>query len=139
MIPFFCYHTAIPESWKADYKSWEQNKYAPILSQKATILFMDNYAPEESQRSDPLLSPALWKTGHSGLPPSVFQIAGQDPLRDEALIFERELREQEGTKTKVELYPGQPHGFWSVAPTMKASAKFVQDSVKSIGWLLEQK
>ena len=62
-----------------------------------------------------------------------------DPLRDEALIYERILREEEGIKTKLDVYPGQPHGFWSLAPRMQASKKFVIDSVKGVEWLLHQK
>lgn len=85
-----------------------------------------------------MFSPLLWKTGHSNLPPAYFQICGQDPLRDEALIYERLMREEEGIKTKVQMYPGQPHGFHSVVPTMSASQKFVQDSVEGVRWLLEQ-
>jgi acetyl esterase/lipase len=139
MIPFYCYHKAIPESYKADYKSWEQNSHAPILTEKATMLFMDNYCPDEEKRGDPMLSVSLWPTGHAGLPPSYFQICGQDPLRDEALIVEREMREKEGIKTKVDVYPGLPHGFWSIMPTLKASQKFVADSVEGVRWLLEQK
>ncbi len=139
MIPFYVAHQFIPESWKADYNSWEQNKYAPILSQKACNLFIDNYFPDASKRNDPLMSPALWPTGFAGLPPAVFQVCGQDPLRDEALIVEREMREKHGIKTKMLVYPGQPHGFWSVLPTMDASKKFVEDSVDGVKWLLEQK
>jgi hypothetical protein len=37
------------------------------------------------------------------------------------------------------VYPGQPHGFWSVLPMMEASKKFVNDSVDGVKWLLEQK
>ncbi|KAK5170911.1 uncharacterized protein LTR77_004055 [Saxophila tyrrhenica] len=139
MIPFYVSHQYIPESWKPDYNSWEQNRNAPILSQKACNLFIDNYLPDVSKRNDPLMSPALWPTGLKGLPPAVFQVCGQDPLRDEALIVEREMREQHGIKTKMLVYPGQPHGFWSVLPTMDASKKFVEDSVGGVQWLLEQK
>jgi acetyl esterase/lipase len=85
------------------------------------------------------MSPALWPGGHAGLPPAVFQICGQDPLRDEALIMERIMREEHKIKTKVYMYPGLPHGFWSVLPTMKASEKFVSESVDGVQWLLEQK
>ena len=139
MIPAYIYHKFVPEKYKADYKSWEQNEYAPILSQKAANLFMDNYIPDEEERKNPLYSVLLWETGHHDLPASYFQICGQDPLRDEGLIFERLMREEEGIKTKVDVYPGQPHGFHSVIPTMKASEKFVQDSVNGVRWLLEQK
>ena len=139
MIPFYVAHQFIPESWKSEYKSWEQNKDAPILSQRACNLFVDNYLPDESKRGDPLFSVALWPTGLAGLPPAVFQICGQDPLRDEAFLIEREMREKHGIKTKTLVYPGQPHGFFSVMPTLDASKKFVEDSVDGVKWLLEQK
>jgi acetyl esterase/lipase len=139
IIPAYCYHKFFPEQYKDDYKSFEQNKNAPILSRKALCLFRDTYIPDEEQRKDSLFSPLLWPTGHSDLPPSFFQICGQDPLRDEALIFERIMREDEHIKTKVELYPGQPHGFHSVFPSMKASEKFVKDTLDGVKWLLEQK
>lgn len=138
MIPALCYHAYFPEQYKADYKSWEQNKNAPILSEKACMLFMDNYSSSEEEKKDPLFSPFLFPTGKKGLPRTYFQICGMDPLRDEALIFERILREEEDIKTKVDVYPGQPHGFWSIVPQMKASQKFVDDSVKGVEWLLQQ-
>jgi acetyl esterase/lipase len=99
---------------------------------------MDNYCPDVEKRKDPLISVGLWPTGLTGLPPSYFQICGQDPLRDEALIVERAMREKEGIKTKVEVYPGLPHGFHSVVPTLKASEKFVNDTVEGVRWLLKQ-
>lgn len=139
MIPALCYSAFIPEQHRKDYKSWEQNKNAPILSVKACLLFMNNYLPDEDKRKDPLMSPWLFPSGQKGLPPSYFQVCGMDPLRDEALIFERILREEQGIKTKVDVYPGQPHGFWSIVPQMKASQKFVDDSVKGAEWLLQQK
>ena len=139
MVPAYCYHKNVPEKYQPDAKSWEQNANAPILTHKATYLFLDNYIPNESDRKDPLFSPMLWPTGHAGLPPSYFQICGQDPLRDEALIFERIMREEEGIRTKVDVYPGLPHGYWSIMPTLKWSEKFVADSVEGVRWLLEQK
>lgn len=48
------------------------------------------------------------------------------------------MREEEGIKTKVDMYPGMPHGFWSIAPQLKVSQKFVEDSVKGVEWLLKQ-
>ena len=61
-----------------------------------------------------------------------------DPLRDEALIYEQILREDYGVKTKVDLYPGLPHGFWSFFPKANFSKKLQEDNVKGISWLLEQ-
>ncbi|SMR43807.1 unnamed protein product [Zymoseptoria tritici ST99CH_3D1] len=138
MIPAVVAAGHVPEEFAADYKSYGELPNAAILSHKAMDLFADNYCPVE-KRSDPIFSPLLWPTGHGGLPPQYFQICGGDPLRDEALIYERLLREKEGTATKVDMYPGQPHGFWSVFPQMKASQKFIGDSVKGVEWLLQQK
>lgn len=139
MIPALVYGDFFPDKYRHEYKSFEQNKDAPILSQKACDLFIDNYIPNRADRKDPKFSPWLIATGQKNLPPSYFQICGMDPLRDEALIFERVLREEEGIKTKLDVYPGLPHGFWSIAPRMKASQKFVDDSVKGVEWLLQQK
>lgn len=138
MIPAVCYHAAMPDKFQKDFYSWDQNKNAAILSEKACELFIDNYVPEHKDRKNELFSPLLWKAGHDNLPPQVFQICGMDPLRDEALIYERLLREEKGTKTKVLMYPGLPHGFWSIVPTLEASKKFVDDSVASVQWLLQQ-
>jgi len=87
-----------------------RNKKAPILSREAINLFLDNYIPDDEDRKNQLYSSLLWKSGHADLPPSCFQICGQDPLRDEALIFEKILREEHAIPTKVYVYPGQPHG-----------------------------
>ncbi|KAF2766988.1 hypothetical protein EJ03DRAFT_329537 [Teratosphaeria nubilosa] len=138
MIPALVSPGHVPEKYKNDYNSWEQNKDAPILTHTACALFLDTYI-DPQDRASPLFSPLLFPTRHAGLPPSYFQICGKDPLRDEALIFERVLREDEGIATKVDVYPGMPHGFWSVAPELEASRKFVDDSVKGWEWLLRQR
>lgn len=139
MIPATCNPIAFPEKYLEDRKSWDQLEFAPILSRKACDLFMDNYIPEPKVRADPKMSVLLWPSGHKDLPPQYFEICGSDPLRDEALIYERVLRDECGVKTKVDVYPGLPHGFWQLFPQMKGSEGFVADSMAGVKWLLEQK
>lgn len=139
MIPTFCHYDKTPEKYRAENKGWEQNKDAPILSRKATTLFMDNYMNSDEDKGDPLFSPLLWPSGHTGHPPATFQVCGADPLRDEAMIFERLLREDHGVKTKLYMYSGLPHGFWSVVPLLPSSKNFVAESVEAVQWLLQQK
>nr|POE62287.1 ab hydrolase superfamily protein b1a11.02 [Quercus suber] len=137
MIPLLVHHSAVPKKYRAEYQSYEQNKNAPILSGKAIELFSSNYISLDKV-GDPFFSPLLFPTGHGSLPPAYFQVCGQDPLRDEALIYERILREDEGIETKVDVYPGLPHGFWAMMPKMEASKKFVADSLEGWKWLLKR-
>ncbi|KAI3392062.1 hypothetical protein diail_6291 [Diaporthe ilicicola] len=90
--------------------------------------------------NNPLFVPFLYRNkpgGHRGLPPAYFQVCGLDPLRDEALIYERVLSEEAGIDTKLDVYPGLGHYFWTNFPLLGASRQFVEDTVKGVQWLLE--
>jgi acetyl esterase/lipase len=78
------------------------------------------YKPDASS---PLRSPLIFPS-HEGLPPAFFQICGADPLRDEGLIYEQVLREDFGIKTRLDIFPGLPHGFWSWFPQAEFSKDF---------------
>ncbi|KAJ7805118.1 Alpha/Beta hydrolase protein [Mycena olivaceomarginata] len=88
--------------------SYKKNEDAPILSQALMDVFYDCLA---GPPADPELSPLL--ADHNGLPPTHLRICGLDPLRDEGLLYERLLREQ-GILTRLDIYPGVPHGFSSM-------------------------
>ncbi|KAI1459952.1 putative lipase/esterase [Annulohypoxylon moriforme] len=92
--------------------------------------------------TDPRITPFLYggmENGHRGLPPAYFQVCGIDPLRDEGLIYERVLREEAGVKTRLDLYKGFGHYFWTNWPQLQRSRELVEDTVKGVKWLLEQK
>ena len=54
--------------------------------------------PPSDLRMSPLLA-----SSQAGLPPAFLQVMGNDPLRDEGLLYERLLREA-GVKTKFLKY-----------------------------------
>ena len=59
-----------------------------------------------------------------------------DPLRDEAVLYQRMLQEHR-VSTKFDQYPGYGHMFWTNYPELKASDEFVADTLKEIKWLIE--
>jgi acetyl esterase/lipase len=61
-----------------------------------------------------------------------------DPLRDEGLIYEQMLREETDVPTKLDVYPGLPHGFWSFLPNASFTRKQQKDSINGFRWLLKQ-
>lgn len=134
VVPALLPASKVPEKYRPYYLSYEQNKTAPVLPVAAIDMFMNGYQPDEDD--------AVWYVpfnhpkGHKDLPPALFQIDGLDPLRDEAIIYERVLREENGIKTKSYIYPGLPHGHWGFFPFLKGSEKFRQEQVDGMGWLL---
>ncbi|KAK5069675.1 hypothetical protein LTR24_010701 [Lithohypha guttulata] len=126
----------IPEKYKDRFLSFEQNKDVPVLPIAAIDMFMKGYAPDEDDHVH--YTVIAHPKGHKGLPPAYFQIDGMDPLRDEGLIYATMLDEDNGIKTKVDVYPGQPHGHWGFFPFLKASAQFRKEQINGFGWLLDK-
>ncbi|KAI1619525.1 Alpha/beta hydrolase fold-3 [Exophiala viscosa] len=123
----------IPDKYRELLLSREQNKHAPMLPAAAIDMFMQGYKPDAS---DPLYNVLAAPGGHSQLPKTYFQINGLDPLRDEALIYEKILREDNRTETRIDMYPGLPHAFFLSLPGLESTKLYREDQVKGIGWLL---
>ncbi|KAL4861511.1 Alpha/Beta hydrolase protein [Aspergillus spectabilis] len=132
-IPFTCAPEVIPERYRAEFTSYEQNANAPGLDVKAINFFREYY---QADANSELFSPMLWPSGHKGLPKTYLQICGLDPLRDDGLLYERELRNAK-VPTRVDVYPGVPHGFEGMFPHLDLAMKAVKDREISFDWLLE--
>ncbi|TEA15168.1 AB hydrolase superfamily protein [Colletotrichum sidae] len=135
---------AIPEQYRPEYLSHPsvtptKDPVAGTTAEKAVEVVQALLKPD---LESPLFVPFHYgktEQGHKGVAPAYFQVAGLDPLRDEGLIYERVLREEAGVKTKLDIYPGLPHYFWTNYPRLTQSRQFVEDTVKGVRWLLEQK
>ncbi|KAJ3488414.1 hypothetical protein NLI96_g2869 [Meripilus lineatus] len=125
-------HPLAFDKYKSELLSLEQNKDAPIL-QKAVHMGMMELL--QAPPTDPDFSVIL-NPNHSGLPPTYFQVCGLDPLRDEGLLYERLLRESD-VETKLDLYPGLPHGGHNFFPQLSISTKFNADTLEGTAWLLK--
>jgi acetyl esterase/lipase len=58
-------------------------------------------------------------------PVAVIQIAGADPLRDEAFAYADKLIGA-GVRTTVKVYPGLPHGFYYLTQ-LEAARVYLQE------------
>jgi acetyl esterase/lipase len=117
-IPAVCPPSRMPEKYREFLLSPEQNKHAPLLPAAAIDMFMRGYAPDESSS---LYNVLAAPHGHSNLPKAYFQLNGMDPIRDQGLIYEKILREENGTETRLDMYPGMPHAFFLSLPELKST------------------
>jgi hypothetical protein len=58
-------------------------------------------------------------------------------VRDYGLLYEKILR-NEDINTKVDVYPGLPHGFWAMAPQAELAKAWKEDKKRAWSWLLSQ-
>ena len=133
-VPAVLPEKKVPEKYRQFALSHKQNEHAPIISQAAIDMFMRAYEPDEDDGV--WYAPFNHPKGHKDLPAALFQIDGMDPVRDEGIIYERVLREEDGVKTKMYLYPGLPHDHCRFFPFLKGSEKFRREQVEGMGWLL---
>lgn len=89
-------------------------------------------APPTDKRYSPLLN-----ASHTNIAEKAyFSVCGWDPRRDESLLLDQLLQES-GLKTKIDIYPGLPHGFWTTCPGLPESRKWEKDLIKGVEWLLQ--
>lgn len=114
-VPAVLPDTNVPAHLTQLYESRTKNVDDPILKYDATKPSPRNelYAPE---MNSPLWDPYNHPDGHTGAAKAYFQVGGLDPLRDEAVLYDRKLREA-GVMTRFDLYGGYGHMFWTVSNT----------------------
>ncbi|KAF8142986.1 Alpha/Beta hydrolase protein [Mycena galopus ATCC 62051] len=130
-VPALVHRAAYPPEYANELLSYEQNKEAPIIPKPLLDMF---YNCLNGPPTNPELSPLL--ADHTGLPPAYLQICGLDPLRDEGLLYERLLREK-GILTKLDIYPGVPHGFNVMFRGMSAAKKWEADFRAGLEWVFK--
>jgi acetyl esterase/lipase len=142
----------VPDEWKSELTSAEDNKNAAIVKESTIPQMIGKYSSIitlwvsadsrfiewlQVDSSNPLFSPCLYPaSSFEGLPPAYFQIAGQDPFRDDDFLYQKQL-ERAGVPTRSTLYPGVPHAFFEF-DMLDETRQFVPDLTKGVQWILAQ-
>lgn len=123
----------VPDKYRDLWLSRAQCTHSPVLDADDLGKVEALYAPDEDSPAwSPFNSPGSFCS--SKLPRAFIQVAGLDPLRDDALIYAKVLQEH-GVETQLEVYPGVSHGFIAF-PALKQSRKFNAHLLNGVGWML---
>jgi len=91
------------------FASIERNGKGYLLTKERMEWFVEQYAGDENDKSDPLFSP-IYQEDLVGLPPAFVFTAEFDPLHDEGAAYAQKLKDA-GVHTKYKMYEGMIHGF----------------------------
>ncbi|KAH7022009.1 Alpha/Beta hydrolase protein [Ilyonectria destructans] len=153
-VPYLLPPELVPSKYQERYTSMWANRSDPVLGPlldgpetmkttgfipelvKADVLsplfspFADEwYPPRDDQDTTP--------AHRTLIPKAFFQVAGLDPLRDHGLIYRTALAEEWKVETRLNLYEGFGHMFWTNWPQLERSRDYWKDMVEGIRWLLE--
>lgn len=125
----------VPDEYKSRYISQSQPACLqdPLSPAAMRKLFSDAAAADTSDRR---AAPFLWPSGHQNLPRCYHQVCGLDVNRDENILYEELLRKN-GVQTRINVYPGLSHVWWSAYPQLDVSKKWAEDTSSGFEWLLE--
>ena len=114
------------------YPSQDENWDAP-LQDRATKVRMAELSQVEPRSI--FTTPFLFKS-HTSLPLVYTQVCGLDPWRDGGIIY-GEVVEECGSHSKIDIYPGLPHCWWSSYPMLSKTERWKEDTVEGMRWLLK--
>jgi acetyl esterase/lipase len=136
-IPKLLYEGIVPARYATAYRSREENANAPVVD--ATVLRNSELRLKPDVRS-PWCSPinldlAAIREEH---PQKVYVQCGElDILRDDAVIYERLLKEDGVCKTRIDQFKGYDHAAWVSLPFPQCHSKEMREkTLDGMGWLL---
>ncbi|KAJ4366776.1 hypothetical protein N0V83_007301 [Neocucurbitaria cava] len=123
---------------KLKVSSYVENEHAPVLPKTTIDFFMGLLKVDTPDFKDTKVNIVnATEDEVKGLPPTVFGIAGLDPLRDEALLYAKLLAEA-NVPTEIRLFRGVPHGHRRFGKALKASEHWDQCIDEGILWALSK-
>lgn len=123
---------------KLKVSSYVENEHAPILPKKTVEFFMGLLKVGTPDLKDTKVNIVNSTEDEvKGLPPTMFGIAGLDPLRDEGLLYAKLLSEA-NVPTETRLFKGVPHGHRRFGDALKASKHWDDCIEEGILWTLSK-
>jgi acetyl esterase/lipase len=123
---------------KLKSSSYVENEHAPVLPKKTVDFFMGLLKVGTPDLKDTKVNIVNSTEDEvKGLPPTIFGIAGLDPLRDEALLYAKLLSEA-NVPTETRLFKGVPHGHRRFGDALKASKHWDDCIEEGILWTLSK-
>lgn len=108
-------------------------EFPGFLSSAQMRWYWDQYAPDRNGKtlaSDWRASPMAGPIG-ADMPAATIIVAGNDPLRDEALAYAERLQAA-GVQTALHAYPGAIHGFASLVGLVPVANEAVSAAAKAL-------
>ncbi|EJF65222.1 hypothetical protein DICSQDRAFT_166274 [Dichomitus squalens LYAD-421 SS1] len=130
--PMIIHPDTYPEEIKAELCAMEENRANPTLTKDQMLFYASLYNPPRFD--DPRAMPYFFPS-HAGVAPAYIQYNERDPLRDDAVVLEKLLK-QAGVKVKITMYPDLPHAFHYFAPHLFISKQVFRDTIEGVKWLL---
>ncbi|KAL0263395.1 hypothetical protein SLS55_002375 [Diplodia seriata] len=130
-IPVLFVEPNVPAAYRDLWFSREQNRDAFILNAAAVDALMDKYGPDTAS---PDWCPLNAENALVGYPRTYVSACGEDPLRDDGLVYWRLLRDR-GAETRIDVAPGVPHAH-ATFEGLVSGQKSNFASVAAFGWLL---
>lgn len=124
----------VPEKYRDLWISREQNADAPFLGKKECDTAGAMFQPDITSE---WYTPYHSVKPHVGLPRCHIQACGLDPLRDDALIHEKVLRDR-GVETRLDVWPGMPHTVSALPAELDFVRKTMVDTYAGFAWLLRK-
>ncbi|KAG5657044.1 hypothetical protein KAF25_011213 [Fusarium avenaceum] len=120
-FPPTCHPKFFPRD-KYEYGSYIQNYDDAVLGAINMETVYDAYTPnaKPDYRHSPLLAESF-----KGLPPTLIQCGGVDPLRDDAFAYAEALK-SDGVEVAIHCYAGLPHWFAALLPHTTESVQFFE-------------
>jgi acetyl esterase/lipase len=131
-IPLLLVEEIVPAKYRKDWTSREENNQDPALNKESLKEIIGNL---KADIKSPLFSPFNAPDPHRGLPPTYVQVCGLDPLRDDGLIYEKDLREN-GVQTRLDNYPQLSHAAWTVFANESSPKELEINTLEAMKWLL---